>query len=218
MRNLPTNLAQGQAGVYAVAAQLLLRGVNPAFPAVDIGADIVTDKGVKVQVKSARLRIQGRMYGGQGAYWFKLNTRAIVRQKKIIEVAHRIFSEESDFVVLWGINTNRFWVVPSHILDDHTLCVVGPESAFIESDIEAVKQARDQDIPYRTIASQLNLSLTTVYAIAQGNRTKASLHSRVREYEDRWDLVVSYPGEPASLCRPAVSEFEPLPSERKSEN
>lgn len=56
MRKLPENLAQGQAGVYTVAAQLLLRGHNPCLPAVDIGADIVLDSGVKVQVKSALTR------------------------------------------------------------------------------------------------------------------------------------------------------------------
>ena len=36
MRKLPENLAQAKAGEYSVAAQLLLRGHNPFFPAVDI--------------------------------------------------------------------------------------------------------------------------------------------------------------------------------------
>jgi ribosomal protein L13 len=70
MRKLPENLAQGKAGEHSVAAQLLLRGHNPFFPAVDIGADLVIESGIKIQVKTAHLRFQKSCYQ-QGAYWFK---------------------------------------------------------------------------------------------------------------------------------------------------
>lgn len=192
MRRLPENLAQGQAGVYSVAAQLLLRGHNPFFPAVDIGADLILDSGVKIQVKSTHLTFK-TVYK-QGAYAFKLATRAVVNKGAVQKRIARIFSQECDFVVLWGIEQNRFWVVPAATFDGHHGVVVGPDSSWKDADVEALKRAREEGKTYRQIAQDHNLNVATVHTTVSGARTmsdRTSLTREVRLYEGRWDLIDS---------------------------
>lgn len=135
-RNLPPRLAQGQAGVYAVAAQLLLRGINPSFPAVDRGADIISDWGTRLQVKSGH-----RWYEAWGgSYAFCLDSGQTIYTygegyKKGKRTHKRMFSEECDFFVMWGIEDNRFWVVPSMLLDGKTTVVmVGKDTPWLRLD------------------------------------------------------------------------------------
>jgi len=107
----------GQAGVYQVASQLLLRGVNVYFPAVDSGVDLVTDSGIRIQVKMTHLARRARrdqqIYAG-GAYWFHFMQRKVVKGGKgLMTVRGRDFASECDLVVLWGVDHNRFWIVPA---------------------------------------------------------------------------------------------------------
>ncbi len=196
MRKLPENLAQAKAGEYSVAAQLLLRGHNPFFPAVDIGADVMLDSGVKVQVKSAHLRFQRGVYE-QGAYWFKLATRAVISKGRVQKRVFRIFSNECDFVVLWGIEQNRFWIVPAAVFDGHQSVIVGPDAVWInDSQAEKVRQARIEGKTFRTIAKELGISAGSAYMIASDKRVgpsnRTTLASEVRSYENRWELIESY--------------------------
>lgn len=197
VRSLPYNLALGQAGVHAVAAQLLLHGISPCFPAVDIGADIVTADGIKVQVKSARIRHQklhGKPMHRYGAYWFKLSTRIKVRAGFRITQERRIFSEECDFVVLWGVEDNKFWVVPAALLDGKTGCTVGRPAGWVDADIEAVREAREEGRTWREIASSLGLKLGTTFRSGRGARDQMAPRTRytqaVRECEGRWDFIL----------------------------
>lgn len=127
-RNLPKNLAHGQAGVYRVASELLLRGYTPCLPIVDIGADLMLQEGLRIQVKTASLR-KSKPYPN-GAYWFKLGRTERVKNTQIFRTG-RIFSEECDFVVLFGIDESRFWVVPTNLMDNHQCVVVGPKIHII---------------------------------------------------------------------------------------
>ena len=189
MRSLPENLAKGQAGVYAVAAQLLLRGITPCFPAVDIGADIVTHEGVRIQVKAGSFRHVERVYP-EGAYWFKLSTRAVVKGSAVIKRIPRVFSEECEFVVLWGIDHNRFWIVPAPVLDGRQLVILGPEGRWIDADEDAVCiDARA--MPLRSVAKAHGLSLGTVHRIVNGRKPseKTTLTNTVRGYEGKWEQI-----------------------------
>jgi len=196
MRKLPENLAQAKAGEYSVAAQLLLRGHNPFFPAVDIGADVMLDSGVKVQVKSAHLRFQKGVYE-QGAYWFKLATRAVVNKGAVQKRVSRMFSHECDFVVLWGIEQNRFWVIPAALLDGHQSVCVGPDSTWInDTQVEKVRQARAEGKTFRAIAKEFGISPASACMIVSEKRIgpsgRTSLTAEVRSYENQWNLIESY--------------------------
>lgn len=194
MRKLPENLAQGQAGVYTVAAQLLLRGHGPSFPAVDIGYDLIADGCVKVQVKCAHLTFTSG-YGESGCYAFKLATRTVVKSKMRMINAPRVFSEECDFVALWGIEENRFWIIPAAVLDNKHCVYVGPKCSWKDTDLQKLREAKAQGKTYREIALENNINLATAYNTIAGNRVKgkkSEFTELVRSYEDRWDLIDAY--------------------------
>lgn len=112
------SMLQGQAGVYAVASQLILRDHTPMFPAVDVGADIILSNGLRIQVKSARLT-SGKYHGNggnykSGAYGFCVR-RGEYRNNRWTAKSKTGYAGVADFFVLWGINENRFWIVPTSI-------------------------------------------------------------------------------------------------------
>lgn len=107
----------------------MFRGMRTALPCVDDrGVDIIVLPSIRVQVKSAYLRHHHRVYP-QGAYWFKfVHGSIVIGNNRIKKRGPRRFSDECDFVILHGIDQGRFWIVPAHILDGKTLCVVGPDA------------------------------------------------------------------------------------------
>jgi len=116
-------LKQGQSGAYQVASQLLLRGVNLFFPAVDVGADLITGSGIRIQVKSTYLSSRRSSDFKGGAYWFHFVKYGLENGKRTY--ARRDFAAECDVVILWGIDQNRFWVVPACELTDCQCLVLG---------------------------------------------------------------------------------------------
>src|SRR5437867_747185 len=123
----PQNLLQGQAGVYQVASQLCLRGYNPMFPCVDHGADLVLEGGVRLQVKAGKLRYS-KVYP-QGAYWFHIERSRLINRRQI-GVKIDDWTVICDFAVFWGIDENRFWIVPAPELNGHVCLVLGPKLAY----------------------------------------------------------------------------------------
>ena len=181
------NRLTGQAGVYRVAAALLLRGFIPHFPSVDCGSDLTVQGGLRVQVKTSRLRFHCKAYP-QGAYYFKLTHACGKRRGQ-----PRTFSTECDFVVLWGVDHDRFWVVPAPMLDGRQLVVVGPDVHWVDADVEAIEQLYDQGLTQSQIAEQLGLTEITISRRLRGlylvqSPTRA-LSSKVRACEGRWDYV-----------------------------
>jgi hypothetical protein len=107
----------GQAGVYAAASQLALCGHNILFPGVDEGYDLVLGNGLKIQVKCARLIFQNTAMYREGVYAFDLR-RAIYDPKTANHQStqkFRSYQSVADFFVLWGIDEDRFWIIPTSI-------------------------------------------------------------------------------------------------------
>lgn len=115
---------KGQAGVYAVASQLCLLGHVPFFPAVDHGVDLVMANGIRLQVKIACLTYPksgmrkngtGGNYLG-GAYGFNLRRGVWDRSNNRWKRNESgTYHGVADFFVLWGIDENRFWIVPTSV-------------------------------------------------------------------------------------------------------
>lgn len=106
----------GQAGVHRVAAELLLRGVNVYFPALDrAGIDLLTEQGLRIQVKSARLRVRSKL-SNRPAYYLHLGWAQQGAAHRPIRRARK-YSEEADYFVIWGIDEDRFWIVPASVFD-----------------------------------------------------------------------------------------------------
>lgn len=192
-RKAPANLLQGQAGVYQVASQLLLRGFNPMFPAVDHGADLVLEGGCRVQVKSAIIRtVRGHYYSG--CYWFKLSqTKLVNRVQKLLPVAD--WTTFCDVVIFWGINENRFWIVPSQLLNGKQCLVLGNKTPNVgshkELDIEKIHKLHKQGLTQVEIAASLGVGDRTIARRLRGEYVVAerSFYKVVRQYEDKWEVL-----------------------------
>lgn len=105
------NQLQGQAGVWAVASQLALRGHVPCFPGVDYGFDLVMDNGLRLQVKTSSLRTHPGYPSGAYAFDFRQSFRQHSLKRNSTRY-YRDYSKIADFAILWGVDENRFWIVP----------------------------------------------------------------------------------------------------------
>lgn len=184
----------GQAGVYRVAAECLLRGLNPRFPSVDCGADLEVDGGVRLQVKSAHLRFNARIYP-EGAYWFKFWRAPVVSGRcNVRQRPPRVFSEECDFVVLHGIEQLRYWIVPARTLDGCQLVTVGPESAWIDANIQAIEELKQAGLTHEQIGEKLGLNPATISRRLRGFYVtpKRSIVHAVRESEGKWQSIIEF--------------------------
>lgn len=187
---------QGQAGVYRVASELMLRGFNPKFPAVDCGADLEIEGGIRIQVKAAHLRTQGYAAYPQGAYWFKLARGPVAHGNHGVRPrSPRIFSRDCEFVVFWGIEQHRFWIVPAPILDGRHLVVLGPDTWWVDVDVNQIKEMSNSGMTQTDIAKSLGTTRATVDRrlrgmYAQPSEARALTH-KVRDCEGKWDLIES---------------------------
>jgi len=104
---------QGQAAVWQVASQLALRSHNVLFPGLDEGYDLQLDNGLRLQIKSAHLKIHGKSFQHPG-YSFAIRRGAWDGlDKRYKRSAKRSYSEVADFFVLWAIDENRFFILPT---------------------------------------------------------------------------------------------------------
>lgn len=107
------NVTIGKAGEYRVAAELLLRHENVFLPVNDIGIDILTAKGARIQVKCSHKRPAFGTHPARNQFTVK-----------------RI--RETDFVVLWAIEDNEFYIIPWHLLAKLNAVTVAPSSKWNE--------------------------------------------------------------------------------------
>jgi hypothetical protein len=88
---------KAKAAEYAVASKLLLLGHN----------------GIRLQVKCSHLRVHSKNFQFPG-YLFNLQRGAWDSlSKRYRKTAIRPYSEVADFFVLWGIDENRFFILPA---------------------------------------------------------------------------------------------------------
>lgn len=186
----------GMAGNLRVASELLLRGLEVSLPVVDSGIDLYVEGIAKIQVKSAHAMHFASSHR-QAAYNFNL-----ARGPKALgggiatKSMPRIFSDKCDFVVCWGIDQNRFWIVPAEKLDNRMTIYLGPEGRWIATDAEKIKQMMESGMTQRDIAVSLGISEMTVSRrvnkiFASPSDTIADLIS-IRECEGRWDNIQSF--------------------------
>lgn len=184
----------GAAGVHRVASELLLRGMLPKFPAVDCGWDLEADGGVRLQVKCAHLSktlSNGKKAFPEGSYTFHFSRRPTVRHNEVHRRTPPLFSEICEFVILWGIEQNRFWIVPSHILDNVSTILVGPPCQWIDLDIETIRSLKeDLSVSTEELAAKFGASCETIRRRLRGEYIEARrVTPRVRACEGRWDLI-----------------------------
>jgi len=185
----------GEAGVLRVMSELILREHAPYKPAVDDhGVDLMLGNGLRIQVKSATLRERRTraLSGGEKkvflstGYYFSLGWGQSGRVHKPTR-RKRMYSEECDYFIIWGIAENRFWIVPSFVLDNRTCLVLGPRPKPNE---QQVLNLAAQGLGLNAIADKLGCCPVTVWKRKRGQSTEHGSFARtVRMCEERWDFL-----------------------------
>ena len=186
------NLKTGQAGVYRVVAELLLRGFNAAIPIVDTGCDLIVEGLVRVQVKSGHLREHPGY--PNGVYMFDFRQSPIVTGKNNIRKRGvRAYANDVEFLVLWGIEQGRFWIVPAERVAGRTLISVGPETQWHKINNQRVLSLKESGKTLNQIASELEVSRETIKRRMRGKHAIPKYPTfEVRECEGRWDFIEAY--------------------------
>ena len=189
MNNTTNAIVIGQTGVHRVVAELLKLGVSPYLPVVDHGIDILLCGGVRLQVKTTQRPLTHWRQAGRLS--FTLAHCQTIRQRKYVSCAARKFSEQCDFVVLYAMEANRFWVVPAHVLDGRWTLSIGSQSQWRDLDVNAARLLREQGLSYMQIAERLGSSHHTVMRRLKGGRFSSPTrnYADIEQYENRWDLI-----------------------------
>jgi hypothetical protein len=171
----------GQAGVFRVASLLILKGHVPAFPSVDTGVDITLDNGMRLQIKSRSL--QAHPAYPNGAYPFSTKENNFGKLK-------RDWTKVVDFLIFWGIDEDRYFIVPAHEAT-HNFWVRPRAETMTCIDVEAMRVLRDKGMTYQAIAEQFGINDMTVARnlrrVSKLNSPKGNRH--LASFEDRWDLL-----------------------------
>lgn len=181
---------QGQAGVWQVASQLALRGHIPLFPGVDYGYDLKLENGLRLQIKSSRLKFFHRNYP-EGVYSVDFRQyRYSAKEKLVKERVASDYSQVADFFVIWGIDENRFWIIP--ITAGYQRAMWLPKKDGKPwLDPERVKQLQAAGMTHTEIAEEIGTSRTNITRAlrrtSDWNDAKSS--RRNREFEDAWHLL-----------------------------
>ena len=190
----------GRAGEYAVTAQLLIRGINVYSPAVDDGADLLCANGCRVQVKTAHLLTfaSHAMSYPEGVYKFyfpafknvAMNSRASRRAPRVP------LRERCDVVVMWGIEENRFWVVPVDILKNTQAIHVGPsKKRAFDKDLPEMQAMVEMGMSQAEIGQHFGIKQCSVGKRLQKARTRRdceSIRFAVAECENAWETIANF--------------------------
>lgn len=189
-------ISVGQAGVYRVLSELIFRGHAPYTPtADDHGVDILLPTGIRIQVKTANLitRKLKHQRGISESTRYRLSLGwTTVGAKRAHVKRKRKYSEECDYFVIFGVQENRFWIVPSFIMDGHTCLELGKRPAVSS---EQVKAMLDSGKGVLETAAALGVSRGTVWYRKHGDLKRGSWVRGVRQCEDRWDFLNAPPAE-----------------------
>lgn len=185
----------GKAGEFAVASQLLLRGVSVHFPAVDDGVDLIAGGRVRIQVKSARRTTHPR--NKSTLYHFNIATSAWKASERRMKKLVRDWNKVVDFFVFWGIDEDRFWIVPASLVAGMVHLQLGtPQDHAFTVDRDAVRALLGTGLNQREVARRLEISEMSVSRVVNNilPTTRPEGCYRVAEYENAWHEIIAAVG------------------------
>ena len=192
-RELYSRHSDGKAGELRVASELIRRGVVVALPMIDLGYDLLLESGVRIQVKTCHRRPLG--HGKLLNYFLLPSVRRVANTQSYKNLYDRKPSDEYDFCVAWGVDEDRFWVIPASLLDGKRSVSLGPECCFKDANLEQMNELRSQGKTYDQIAALTGFSQCKVWSVMKGKRSGDSRYpdtQKLRDCEDRWDYIVDH--------------------------
>ena len=185
----------GEAAVKQVEAELLFQGYDVYLPSVDDhGVDLAVIKGntvVRLQVKSSTLRQYARVPAP--SYGFTLvSTYKTVGGE--VKRTIRPIGSQCDFVVLYGLDDNLYWIVPSGWLDKVKALTISSSPKSKDVNWDEIFHEYSQGSTFRALSQKYGPS-----AAAICNRVNSKLKNedgtlihRIRKCENRWDLIAKF--------------------------
>jgi hypothetical protein len=203
----------GKAGEYIVAGQIMLRGMNVYWPANDTGCDLKADNNCRVQVRTAHL-YHRKEYGP--IYFFPLprNRRMPNSDKTTKLVARKKFAEVCDFVVFFGIEQNRFWIVPAALCDECTGVELGIESSLrrFAGSVVDMRQMKDLGYSNYKISRHYGIQQCSVKQFLASGKDFIGIPvaTRMRACENKWSSILEF-GQPTTIdpVAPLMETEEP---------
>lgn len=192
----------GRAGEYAVAAQLLLRKVMVLWPAVDLGYDLETVNHCRLQVRCGHLSRSSK-YVTRQCYDFRMRKQKPVPISNTTAklVAQRPFVEVCDYVVFWGIEQNRFWIVPPELCDKCSGARLGLEPVTaprLIANMTDVKEMVGLGYSHSQVAKHYGVARSVVTRfLSEGRDWEESLVSQMRACENAWESITNFVYAPA---------------------
>lgn len=187
--------AWGEASVLATELKLIYQGYDVYRPAVDhVGVDLAIIRGKKVvrlQVKCSSLVTKAKEETVTTGYEFSL-TSIRLRGEGSLSIKTRKFTEEVDFVILHGVDEDKFWVVPADLLDDRkSVTIYSNSRSKLDIDWAVIKQRRDDGETLRAIGDSVGISASAVLERLRGTTKEAGtkIVNQLRACEDAWQLI-----------------------------
>lgn len=181
----------GKAGEHRVIAELMLRGHCPSIPEVDNGVDMILENGLNLQVKTSHLGHTSKPHPSYKLGYYRFNLLETGYKAKYQNVV-RDWTVHCDYLVLWGIDEDRFWVLPATKDRGMVIVPAKKEDRAAVIDIVAAKDMHARGMTIFAISKELGVSWPTVKEHLTGSRkgTRADTMTRkILQYENRWDLL-----------------------------
>lgn len=180
----------GKAGEYIVAGQLMLRGEKILWPSVDVGYDLMTREGCRIQVKTSHL------YAAKETprYFFPLKDK------------RNLFSAVCDYVVFYGIEQNKFWIVPASLVDSCTGVELGYEPSLrrFTGSIKDMREMISLGFSRGKVAKHYGIARTSLQQFLDSGKdfVDETVVSKMRACEGRWEYILDF-------ARPLVATEAP---------
>jgi hypothetical protein len=118
----------GKAAELRVSSELLLRGINVYFPAMDDNSvDLLTSLGDKIQVKASRkehVDTRGYRYP---VYLFNTRRKKYVNSNNVT-LRPKLDPSGIDFLICWCVDHDWFYIIPSAAITKTTVNIpIEPE-------------------------------------------------------------------------------------------
>lgn len=186
--------AWGEASVLAAGVHLLYQGYTVHKPLVDDdGVDLSILKGTKaarIQVKCSS-RLDKKKHGGTvSCYEFTL--AAVRASSNGIETRLRKFSDQVEFVILHGVDEDKYWIVPSAMLDGKKSVIIYSTSrSKLDIDWESIKVRREAGETFQSLGDSVGLSASAVLERLRGTTKDAGtfMANQLRACENAWHLI-----------------------------
>lgn len=190
----------GRAGEHAVASQLFLRGVNVFFPAIDSGVDLWCDNGCRIQVKTSHLCAfdSHRKTYPEGIYqfYFPAFKSVAMNSTNSRRATRKGVDEYADVVVCWGVEQNRYWVIPATTLKRTQMLRLGPSnSRLFEKDLPEMKAMVEMGMSQVEIGKYFGIKQSSVGKRLQKDGTRrhqAAIRDAARQFENAWSVITEF--------------------------